>query len=121
MKVFGFFFFVSTFLLVISCSTPSKDEIINRWKIVKVIEGEETIYLKNNWIQFNDSGTFQSFDEATGKSESGDWSYDAGELKLYTGRQEEDSDWILSFENDTLLFAASDKDTYLKAVKEISF
>ncbi|GAA4276554.1 lipocalin-like domain-containing protein [Aquimarina mytili] len=107
------------FILLYSCGQPD-EYFIGKWQIVNVIENSKSIDLVENWMHLKNNGTFESYDGALKKKESGTWRYQLDEKRLFIdGEGEEaDSEWILSIKNDTLFFHSASDDVYLIA-KEI--
>lgn len=98
-------------ILVCSCSQP-EDFFIGKWQILKVVEGNESIDLLDNWIHLKSNGSFESYDGELKKKEHGKWDYLPKEKKLLID-SEEASEWNLSMKQDTLFFHATSDDIYL--------
>ncbi len=83
-----------------------------------VVEDNKTLKLEENWMHLKADGTFDSYDGAINKSETGTWNFHPKSKKLTiegNSGKEDDSEWILSVRNDTLFFSSKMEDIYLIA------
>ena len=110
---------VLTLTLIAMCAcNKSPEYFIGKWQILTIVENNDTVDLVENWMHLKSDGTFESYDGELDKKESGKWTYQPKEKLLYIdGQGEEDSEWILSVENDTLFFHSKSDNLYLIAMK----
>ncbi len=107
-------------IFLVGCSSKSPHFFVGKWQILSVVENDQYLVLKNNWMHLKNDGSFYSYDGDSDKSETGNWEYKTEEkiLKINGNAVEEDnSEWILFLSNDTLIFSSIENDLYLKAVK----
>ena len=98
----------------------SSEYFIGKWQILKAVEHNESIDIPENWIHLKSDGTFESYDGTLKKNESGKWTYQFKEKKLFIDDDEgedKDSKWALSMKNDTLIFHSTSENLYLIAKK----
>ncbi len=111
--------FSKTILLIFiglyACS-KSPEYFIGKWQILNVVENNKSMNLIENWIHLKNNGTFESYDGNLKKNESGKWTYQFKEKKLFLD-SEEDSQWTLSMKKDTLIFYSTSDNLYLIAMK----
>ncbi|MBO3700205.1 hypothetical protein [Roseivirga sp. E12] len=103
-----------------SCSSQSPNFFIGKWQILSVVENDQHIVLKNNWMHLKEDGSFDSYDGDSDKSETGNWEYEPKEKLLNiigNAGDEDNSKWILLMRNDTLIFTSSENNLELKAIK----
>ncbi|MEX0288214.1 MAG: hypothetical protein AB3N14_03815 [Flavobacteriaceae bacterium] len=108
------------FLVGQSCADSSSDFFLGNWQIVAVVEDNKTLKLEENWMHLKADGTFDSYDGAVNKSETGLWVFNPKSKGLTidgSSGSEDDSEWIVSLRNDTLFFSSKVGDTYLIAKK----
>ena len=86
---------------------------------MNVVNDNESVDLIDNWMHLKSNGTFESYDGNLKKSESGTWTYQFREQRLFINGEGEnaDSEWTLSTKNDTLFFHATSDNLYLIAKK----
>jgi len=92
---------------------------IGKWQILIVVENNESTDLIENWMHLKSDGTFESYDGKLKKNESGKWTYQLDEKRLFIDSEGEtgDSQWNLSMKNDTLIFHSTSDNLYLIAKK----
>lgn len=103
---------------LLGCS-ESNEFFIGKWQILSLVENKQSYDLIENWMHLKNNGTFESYDGSLKKNESGKWTYQLKENRLFIDGvgEESDSEWILSMKNDTLFFQSLSENIYLKAVK----
>jgi len=106
------------FIGLYACS-KSPEFFIGKWQILNVVENNESVDLIENWMHLKRNGTFKSYDGSVKKSESGKWTYQFKENRLFIDGEGEkaDSEWNLSIKNDTLFFHSTSDNLYLVAKK----
>ena len=107
-----------SFLVVHSCSDKSSDFFIGKWQIMAVVDHNKTLELEDNWMHLKADGTFESYDGAISKKETGIWIFHPKHKSLIidgSSEKEDDSEWMLSVRNDTLFFSSKMDDIYLIA------
>lgn len=114
--------YLINFLLIclFGCSSQSPNFFIGKWQILSVVENDQHLILKNNWMHLKDDGSFDSYDGDSDKSETGNWEYEPKEKILNINGnvgEEDNSKWILLMRNDTLIFSSNENNLYLKAIK----
>jgi hypothetical protein len=99
---------------ILSCK-PTSEPFIGKWQILKIVENNESTDLVENWINLKNNGTFESYDGEFKKQENGKWLYSSEDkVLLIDGEGEEgDSEWILNFKNDSLVFHSKSNSMYL--------
>ncbi len=109
---------VMLFVALNACK-KSPEYFIGKWQILNVVENNESIDLIENWIHLKSNGTFESYDGNLKKNESGKWTYQLDEKRLFIDGEGEtgDSQWNLSVKNDTLIFHSTSDNLYLTAKK----
>jgi len=107
-------------ICLFGCSSKSPFFFIGKWQILSIVDNNQDFGLKNNWIHLKKDGEFDSYDGDSDKSEAGKWGYNPKDKLLYiysNTDEEDDSKWILSMRNDTLIFSSNENDLSLKAIK----
>ncbi|MEM7552111.1 MAG: hypothetical protein AAF363_20675 [Bacteroidota bacterium] len=106
-------------LIGLSACNESPEYFIGKWQVLNVVENNKSIDLIDNWIRLNSNGTFESYDRDLKKNETGKWTYQSEEKRLFIdGEGEEtDSEWTLSIKEDTLFFHSTSNNSYLIAKK----
>ena len=102
------------------CTNSSSEFFIGKWHIINVVENDQSIDLNDNWMHLKSDGTFNSYDGDSDKKEKGKWTYSVSEKVLYIDgdlSNSDDSEWIMSFKNDTLFFSAKKDKLFLIAKK----
>lgn len=94
-----------------SCSgnQAPKKQLIGKWTMVKVFDGENDVTNEHNpknnrWIKFNRNGSFESGGDPHGYND-GNWELDPEKLILFldSNTEDDDSEWRISFdENKTV-------------------
>lgn len=106
------------FIGLYACN-KSPEYFIGKWQILSVVENNKSIDLIENWMHLKSNGTFESYDGNLKKNESGKWTYQFKEKKMFIDGEGEkgDSEWTLSMKNDTLIFTSTSNNLYLNAKK----
>jgi hypothetical protein len=106
------------FIGLYACNT-TPEYFIGKWQILNVVENNKSIDLIENWMHLKSNGTFESYDGSLKKNESGKWTYQVEEKRLFIDSEGEkaDSEWTLSIKNDTLFFHSTSDNFYLVAKK----
>lgn len=104
------------FIGCIACN-KSSEYFIGKWQILNVVENNESSELNENWIHLKSDKTFKSYDGELKKNESGTWTYQVKEKRLFIEGEKGDSQWTLSMKNDTLIFKSTSNNLYLVAKK----
>ena len=95
-----------------ACSTNQnpKQQLIGKWVMVKVYDGENDVTSKHNpendrWIKFNRNGSFESGGSPHGYND-GNWEFDTEKLVLFLDSKVEgdDSEWKISFEDNKTIW-----------------
>lgn len=97
---------------VLSCSTnqAAKMQIIGKWTMVKVYEGENDVTNEHNpknnrWIKFNRNGSYESGGDPHGYND-GEWELDSEKLILFldSKMEDDDSEWKITFEDNKTIW-----------------
>lgn len=101
-----------------ACNKPD-EFFIGKWQILNVVKNDDSVALNENWIHLKRDGTFESYDGDLEKEESGKWTYQNEERKVFIDGEGEtgDSQWNLSRRNDTLIFESKRDTLFLIATK----
>ena len=104
-------------ILLLACGRSS-EFFIGKWQILSVVEDDQVMDLHENWIHLKEDGTFSSYDGEAKKSETGKWLFDNSSNELFIDGEgdSEDSYWLLSLKNYTLIFRSVNGSMYLNAV-----
>jgi len=95
-----------------SCSsnqTPKK-QLIGKWTMIKVYDGENDVTNKHNpknnrWIKFNRNGSFESGGDPHGYND-GSWELDPEKLILFldSNTEDDDSEWKIDFDDNKTIW-----------------
>ncbi|AOW18116.1 hypothetical protein LPB03_11915 [Polaribacter vadi] len=87
-----------------------KKQLIGKWTMTKVYDGEKDITNKmnpknNRWIKFNRNGSFESDGDPHGYND-GNWELDPEKLILFLDSKLEgdDSEWKIAFDGNTTIW-----------------
>ena len=107
------------FLILLASCRQTPEPFIGKWQILTVVEGNQSIDLMENWMHLKEDGSFESYDGALKKKESGKWTYTSETKQLFIDGEgnKGDSHWRLSLQTDTLLFHSITDSVYLISKK----
>ena len=95
-----------------SCSNSQDPEkqLIGKWAIVEVYDGENDVTGKHNpqnnrWIKFNRNGSFESGGDPHGYND-GEWELNSENMILFLDSkvEDDDSEWKIAFDGDKTIW-----------------
>ena len=106
------------FFITLHACKKDPQYFIGKWQITSVVTQNDTIQLADNWMHLKGDLTFVSYDGMEQKEEVGFWSYtpDDNILIIDGAGDDDDSQWTLSMNQDTLFFHATSEDLLLMAI-----
>lgn len=126
-RVFGLLLSLSFIVIAFAVTIPEK-QLIGKWKMVKVVEGDKDITAKlnpdsNRWIELHDDHTFESDGTPYGRN-TGNYIFDQKQMTLSLDSDagdDDDSSWRVSFKQDTLVWkgigSERQEKTYVSYIK----